>query len=56
MRDHFRYKVKPGDTVSAGDVLMILEAMKMENEIKQEDGTVKEIAIAKGAVNSGDLL
>lgn len=51
-------RVNPGDSVSAGDVLMILEAMKMENEITApQDGTVKEIATAKGAaVNSGDLL
>ncbi|HEX6030464.1 MAG TPA: biotin/lipoyl-containing protein, partial [Tepidiformaceae bacterium] len=35
-------KVKPGDTVSHGDVLLILEAMKMENEVKSPaDGTVK---------------
>jgi biotin carboxyl carrier protein len=43
-------KVKPGDAVSQGDVLLILEAMKMENEVKAPaDGTVKEILVAEGA-------
>jgi biotin carboxyl carrier protein len=43
-------KVKPGDTVARGDVLLLLEAMKMENEIKSPaDGTVKEILVAEGA-------
>jgi biotin carboxyl carrier protein len=51
-------RVKPGDAVAAGDVLVILEAMKMENEIvAPQDGTVKEIVTTKGAsVNTGDLL
>ncbi|MGI6576417.1 MAG: biotin/lipoyl-containing protein [bacterium] len=51
-------KVKVGDAVNAGDVLLILEAMKMENEIAApENGTVQEILISKGAsVNSGDVL
>ncbi|MCK9517986.1 MAG: biotin/lipoyl-binding protein, partial [Dehalococcoidia bacterium] len=36
-------RVNAGDEVKAGDVLLILEAMKMENEIKSPaDGTVKE--------------
>lgn len=50
--------VKAGDRVKAGDVLMILEAMKMENEIlAPEDGVVASIAVAKGAtVNTGDVL
>ena len=34
-------KVNPGDTVKSGDILVILEAMKMENEIlAPSDGTV----------------
>lgn len=42
-------KVKPGDQVARGDVLLILEAMKMENEIKAPaDGTVKEILVKDG--------
>jgi biotin carboxyl carrier protein len=47
-----------GQSVKAGDTLMILEAMKMENEIlAPEDGTVKSIAVSQGAsVDTGDLL
>lgn len=42
-------KVKVGDQVARGDVLVILEAMKMENEIKAPaDGTVKEILVKDG--------
>lgn len=51
-------KVAPGAAVKAGDVLVILEAMKMENEIMAPcDGTVTSVAAAKGAaVESGALL
>lgn len=51
-------KVKEGDPVSSGQVLVILEAMKMENEIvAPEDGTVGQIAVGKGdSVSSGDVL
>lgn len=51
-------KVAPGQAVNAGDVLIILEAMKMENEICAEAaGTVDVVAVTKGAaVNTGDLL
>jgi len=51
-------KVKIGDQVEPGDVLIVLEAMKMENLIKADiAGTVKDIRVAKGqAVNSGDPL
>ena len=50
--------VSSGDTVSAGDVLLTLEAVKMENEIKAPcDGTVGDIKAAKGAtVQAGDTL
>ena len=43
---------------AAGDLLMILEAMKMENEIFAPcAGTVSSVAVAKGAaVNPGDVL
>ncbi len=51
-------KVKPGDSLKAGDVMMILEAMKMENEISApQDGTIASVNVRKGdTVNSGDLL
>ena len=51
-------KVSVGDTVEKGQVLMILEAMKMENEITADSaGTVKEIKAAEGStVESGDPL
>lgn len=51
-------KVKEGQSVKKGDVLFILEAMKMENEIMAgEDGVVVKIAVPKGAqVNTDDLL
>ena len=51
-------KVKQGDTVAQGDVLLILEAMKMENEVKAPAaGVVKEIVVADGAkVVEGDTL
>jgi glutaconyl-CoA decarboxylase len=50
--------VKVGDAVKMGDVLLILEAMKMENELQADRaGTVKEVKVAKGqAVNGGDTL
>lgn len=51
-------KVKAGQSVNAGDVVLILEAMKMENEIYASvSGTIKEIKVNEGAaVNPGDLL
>jgi len=51
-------KVAVGDSVKAGDVLMILEAMKMENEIVSPlDGEIKELHVQKGQiVPSGELL
>ena len=51
-------KVKVGDSVKAGDTLLILEAMKMENEISApQDGTIASVNVRKGdVVNSGDLL
>ncbi len=47
-----------GDKVNAGDPVMIVEAMKMENEIKSADsGTIEEIFVSKGdSVNTGDRL
>lgn len=51
-------KVSAGYTVKNGDTLLILEAMKMENEIKSPcDGTVTGVHVAKGdTVDSGALL
>ena len=51
-------KVKPGESVKAGQVLLTLEALKMENEIVAPDaGVVKEIYVQTGAmVNVGDVL
>lgn len=50
--------VKPGDTFRSGQVLLVLEAMKMENEIMApHDGRVIAVNVTNGAsVNSGDVL
>ena len=51
-------KASAGQAVKRGQVLLILEAMKMENEIvAPQDGTVASINVNKGdTVNSGDVL
>lgn len=51
-------KVNAGDDVKAGDVLVILEAMKMENEIvAPRDGKVASVVTSKGSsVSLGDVL
>jgi len=51
-------KVKEGDSVKVGDTLLIMEAMKMENNIKAEKaGTVTSIKVANGdSVMEGDVL
>ena len=46
-----KINVTQGQKVNEGDVLMILEAMKMENEIvATRSGTIAQIAVSKGAV------
>jgi biotin carboxyl carrier protein len=52
------FKVVAGQTVKKGDVVLILEAMKMENEIvSPQDGTVLTLHVPEGAsVNTGDSL
>jgi len=54
----FKITSKEGDTVKKGDVLMIMEAMKMENNILAEsDGTIKSIKVKEGeSVLQGDVL
>ena len=50
-------KVQSGTAVKSGDVLIILEAMKMENEIvAPSDGTVTVVTTKGAAVNTGDVL
>lgn len=50
--------IQPGDMVTKGDTILILEAMKMENAIKAPgDGTVKTVKIQKGdRVEKGQVL
>ena len=46
-----KINVTPGQKVNEGDVLLILEAMKMENEVvSTKTGTVAQIVVDKGAV------
>jgi biotin carboxyl carrier protein len=51
-------RVKPGDAVEAGQVVLVLEAMKMENEIASGgEGKVRSVKCQVGAsVNTGDVL
>lgn len=54
----FKTLVKPGDAVKNGQVVLVLEAMKMENEIFAPcAGTVSEVRVSEGAaVQPGDVL
>jgi biotin carboxyl carrier protein len=51
-------KVSVGQSVKKGDVICVLEAMKMENDIPApQDGVIASINVQKGAsVNAGDVL
>lgn len=53
-----RFLVKAGDTVEAGQGLLVVEAMKMQNEIRSpKSGTVERVLIAEGqTVNAGEVL
>jgi len=53
-----RVLVAAGDAVTAGQPLVVLEAMKMENEVKSpQDGVVSGIAVAAGQpVSAGEVL
>jgi oxaloacetate decarboxylase alpha subunit len=52
----FKIKVKAGQTVNEGDVVVIMEAMKMETEVRaMHTGTVAEVLVGEGdAVSTGD--
>ena len=53
-----RIPVKPGQAVKKGDVLVVLEAMKMENEIQAgQDATVVSVDVADGdMVETGQVM
>ncbi|MEG1179373.1 MAG: biotin/lipoyl-containing protein, partial [Oscillospiraceae bacterium] len=50
--------VSVGQSVKSGELLVVLEAMKMENEIfAPADGVVKQVLVSKGSVvNTDDVL
>jgi biotin carboxyl carrier protein len=53
-----RVLVKAGDSVEAGQGLLVVEAMKMQNEIRSpKSGTVERVPAIEGqAVNAGEVL
>jgi len=53
-----RVAVRPGDRIEKGATLLVIEAMKMENEYRAgASGTVVEVRVEAGqAVNGGDVL
>jgi biotin carboxyl carrier protein len=54
----FKVNIKEGDTVKKGDTILVLEAMKMENNILAEiNGVVKKLYVSEGdSVLQGDVL
>ncbi|XQU09259.1 sodium-extruding oxaloacetate decarboxylase subunit alpha [Halomonas sp. LY9] len=54
----FKVNVRPGDQVAEGDVVIILEAMKMETEVRASSaGTVSKVNVSEGdSVSVGDAL
>lgn len=54
----WKLKVKNGDTVKKGDVVVILEAMKMENEIMAScSGTICNVSVSEGqSIDTGALI
>ena len=52
-----KLNIAEGQAVKAGDVVLILEAMKMENEIGAPcDGTIKQLLVSKGSTVDTDLI
>ena len=53
-----KVNVKPGDALKKGDVILVLEAMKMENDITApSDCTIASVNVNQGAsVSTGDVL
>ena len=53
-----KVNVNPGDAVKKGQVVMVLEAMKMENDVvAPQDGTVASVNVGAGsAVEAGEVL
>ena len=52
-----KVNVKPGQAVKKGDVMIVLEAMKMENDIcAPADGTVASVEVAQGATVETDAV
>ena len=53
-----RVLVAPGEKVAQGQPLLVLEAMKMENEVKSpRDGVIASVEVSAGkAVSAGDVL
>ena len=53
-----RILMRQGDEVEAGSGVLVVEAMKMQNEVKSpKKGTIQKILVGEGtAVNAGDVL